>query len=53
MAESHKELKISFESKRRTHTHTRESNDAIIKAFYTKYCKTLNKVIEEAKKTKL
>jgi hypothetical protein len=26
------------------------SNDAVIKAFYIKYCKILNKVIEEAKK---
>jgi hypothetical protein len=27
-----------------------DSNDAIIKTFYTKYCKILNKVIQEAKK---
>jgi len=32
-----------------THTHSRDSNDAVIKAFYIKYCKILNKVIQEAK----
>jgi hypothetical protein len=33
-----------------TYTHSRESNPAIIKAFCIKYCKILNKVIQEAKK---
>jgi hypothetical protein len=45
-------MKISCECKRRpcTHTHSRDSNDGIIKAFYIKYCKILNKVTQEAKK---
>jgi hypothetical protein len=30
--------------------YSRDSNDPIIKAFYMKYCKILNKVIQEAKK---
>jgi hypothetical protein len=33
----------------RTHTQWQGHNDAIIKAFYIKYCKILNKVIQEAK----
>jgi hypothetical protein len=33
-----------------TCTHIRDSNDAIINAFYIKYCKILDEVVEEAKK---
>jgi len=33
-----------------THTHSRDSNEAIIKDFYITYYKILNKVIQEAKK---
>jgi len=33
-----------------THTHSRDSNDILIKSFYIKYCNILNKVIQEAKK---
>jgi hypothetical protein len=39
-------------SRAREHTHTyssRDSNDAITKAFYIKYCKILNEVIQQAK----
>jgi hypothetical protein len=49
-------IKISCEYRRRlyththTHTHSRDNNDAVIKVFYIKYCKILNKVIQEAKK---
>jgi hypothetical protein len=45
-------LKISCENKRRlyTHTHSRDSNDAVIKTFCIKYCKILNKVIQQAKR---
>jgi hypothetical protein len=32
------------------HTHSRDSNDAVIQAFYIKHCKILNKVIQQAKK---
>jgi hypothetical protein len=39
-------IKISCEHKRRLHTctHSRDSNDAVIKAFYIKYCKILMKL---------
>jgi hypothetical protein len=45
-------IKIPCEHKRRlhTHTHSRDNNDAVIKAFYIKYCKILNKVIQQAKR---
>jgi hypothetical protein len=33
-----------------THTHSRDSNDAVIRAFYIKYCKIINKVIQQAKR---
>jgi hypothetical protein len=33
-----------------THTHSRDSNDAVIKAFYITYCEILNKVIQQAKR---
>jgi hypothetical protein len=32
------------------HTHNRDSNDAIIKEFYIKYCKMIIKVTQEAKR---
>jgi hypothetical protein len=37
---------------KKTHTHTQsqDSNDAVIKPFYIKYCKILNNIIHEAKK---
>jgi len=31
-------------------THRRDSNEALIKAFYIQCCEILNKVIQEAKK---
>jgi hypothetical protein len=31
-----------------THTQNRDSNDAIIKSFYVKYCKISNKFIQQA-----
>jgi putative IMPACT (imprinted ancient) family translation regulator len=34
----------------RTHAHSRDSSDAITKAFNIKYCKILHKVIQEVKK---
>jgi len=43
-------IKIFCEHKRRLYIYIRERNDAIIKAFYMKWCKILNKVIQEAKK---
>jgi hypothetical protein len=36
--------------KRILYIDSRDSNDAIIKAFYIKYCKIFNRVIQEAKK---
>jgi hypothetical protein len=42
-------IKISCECKRRLYIYSRGSDDAVIKAFYIKYCKILNKVIQEAK----
>jgi hypothetical protein len=41
-------IKLSCECKRKLHTHAHtagDSNDAIIKTFYIKYCKILIKVI--------
>jgi hypothetical protein len=43
-------IKVSCEHKRRLCIHSRDSNDAVIKAFYIKYCKILNKVIQQAKR---
>jgi hypothetical protein len=43
-------MKIFCEHKRRLYRYNRDSNDAVIKAFYMKYCKILNKVIEHAKR---
>jgi hypothetical protein len=50
-------IKICYEHERLcaharacTHTHSMDSYDAIIKAFYIKYCKILNTFIQEAKK---
>jgi hypothetical protein len=43
-------IKTSCEHKRRLYTYSRDNYDAVIKAFYNKYCKILNKVIQEAKK---
>jgi hypothetical protein len=42
-------IKISCECKRRLYIYSRDSNDAIMKAFYIKYCKGLDKVTREAK----
>jgi hypothetical protein len=35
---------------KRAYKHNRGSNDAVIKAFYIKYCKILNKVKQKAKR---
>jgi hypothetical protein len=43
-------IKISCEHKSRLYIHSRDSNDAVIKAFYIRYCKILNKVIQRAKR---
>jgi ribosomal protein L33 len=43
-------IRISCEHKSRPYTNSRNSNGAVIKAFYIKYCKILNKVIQEATK---
>jgi hypothetical protein len=43
-------IKITCDHKRRLHTYSRDNNDAVIRAFYSKYCKILNKVIQDAKK---
>jgi hypothetical protein len=32
------------------YTHSRDNNDAVIKAFYIMYCKILNKLIQEDKR---
>jgi hypothetical protein len=42
-------IKIASERKRE-YIHRRNSDDALIKEFYIKYCKILNKVIQVAKK---
>jgi hypothetical protein len=41
-------IKISCEHKGRlyTHTHSSDSNDATIKAFYMKYCKIVKVILE-------
>jgi hypothetical protein len=33
-----------------THIHSRDSSDTALKAFYIRYCKIINTIIEEAKK---
>jgi ribosomal protein L33 len=43
-------IEISCEHKRTLYVYSRNSNDAIVKVFYIKYCKILNKFMQEAKK---
>jgi hypothetical protein len=43
-------IKISCERKRRLYVYSRNSNEAVIKSFYIKYCEIFHQVIQEAKR---